>query len=94
MGVLAREPVSGGGGGGGGGGLVVIPLSSQLASADHYVALLFNSVICPSWKVFLLTILCREGSGKAGVGGGGVVMFWGNTLSTLFLFEFLLLLQL
>ena len=43
MGVLAREPVSGGGG-----GLVVIPLSSQLASADHYVALLFNSVICPS----------------------------------------------
>jgi len=42
MGVLAREPVSGGGGG------VVIPLSSQLASADHYVALLFNSVICPS----------------------------------------------
>ena len=32
----------------GGGGLVVIPLSSQLASADHYVALLFNSVICPS----------------------------------------------
>ena len=30
------------------GGGVVIPLSSQLASADHYVALLFNSVICPS----------------------------------------------
>ena len=48
--------VAGGGGGCGlglragvaGGGLVVIPLSSQLASADHYVALLFNSVICPS----------------------------------------------